>query len=122
MVSGGIPILRIGNVLIATFQTELKDTVVDAFQQDILNTIQKCGAKGIVLDISTVETVDTYTARVITRTSKMAKLLGTDTVLSGVKPEIAATLVRMGFLLPDIKTALDLEEALQMLGVIPRAA
>ena len=122
MVSGGIPILRIGNVLIATFQTELKDTVVDAFQQDILNTIQNSGAKGIVLDISTVETVDTYTARVIIRTSKMAKLLGTDTVLSGVKPEIAATLVRMGFLLPEIKTALDLEEALQMLGVIPRAA
>lgn len=122
MIPTSVPILRIGRVLIASFQTELKDTVVDAFQQEVLTQIQGAGAKGLVIDISTVEMVDTYTARVIMRTGRMAKLLGTDTVLSGVRPEIAATLVRMGFLLPEVKTALDLEESLRLLGVISKAA
>lgn len=122
MISGAVPILRVGHVLIASFQTELKDTIVDAFQQEILSQIQVTGAKGLVIDISTVEMVDTYTARVIIRTSKMAKLLGTETILAGVRPEIAATLVRMNFLLLDVRTALDLEESLRMLGVINKAA
>ena len=108
--------------MIANFQTELKDTIVDAFQQDILLMIQKTSAKGVVIDISSVQMVDTYTARVIIATAKMAKLLGTETVLAGVRPEVAATLVRMGFLFLDVRTALDLHEALQVLGVIPRAA
>jgi len=122
MLAASILILRVGDVLIATMQMELKDTVVDAFQQEILKAIQVTEAKGLIIDISTVLMVDTYTARVLIRTSKMAKLLGTETVLAGVKPEIAATLVRMGFLLPEIKTALDLEEGLQLLGVIPKKA
>ena len=102
--------------------SELKDTIVDAFQQEILSRIQETGAKGLVIEISTVEMVDTYTARIILRTAQMAKLLGTTTVLAGVRPEIAATLVRMGFLLPEVKTALDLEESLKLLGMIQKAA
>lgn len=122
MASTAIPILRIGKVLIASFQSDLKDSVVDAFQDDVLNAIQATGANAIVIDISTVEMVDTYTARVIILTGKMAKILGADTVLAGVRPEIAATLVRMGFRMPELKAALDLEQALQILGVIPKAA
>ena len=122
MISNPIPILKIGKILLAPIQTELKDTVVDTFQQKVLQAIQQTNSKGLIIDISGVEMVDTYTARVLLRISKMARLMGTETILVGIRAEIAATLVRMGYLLPEIKTALDLEEGLQLLGVLIKAA
>jgi len=114
MAAGQIPILRIGTTLLATIQIELHDTVVDSFQNDVLEEIEKTGAKGLIVDISALETVDSYVARMLANTAKMAKLMGTETVIVGMRPAVAATLVRMGYFMEGINTALSLEEGLQL--------
>ena len=114
MTAGQIPILRIGTTLLATIQIELHDTVVDSFQNDVLEEIEKTGAKGLIVDISALETVDSYVARMLANTAKMAKLMGTETVIVGMRPAVAATLVRMGYFMEGINTALSLEEGLQL--------
>ena len=114
MPAGSIPILKIGPTLLATIQVELHDTVVDSFQNDVLEEIEKTGASGLIIDISALETVDSYVARMLANTAKMAKLMGTETVIVGMRPAVAATLVRMGYFMEGITTALSLEEGLQL--------
>ena len=111
---GPIPILKIGSTLLATIQIDLHDTVVDSFQNDVLEEIEKTGASGLIVDISALETVDSYVARMLANTGKMAKLMGTNTVIVGMRPAVAATLVRMGYFMEGIDTALSLEEGLQL--------
>lgn len=112
---GPIPVLRLGRTLLATIQSELRDQVAQAFQEDVLAALEKHGMKGLVIDISGLETVDTYVARVLTETGRMAKLMGAQTVLVGMRPEIAATLVRMGYGMEGVRTALNLQEGLALL-------
>jgi rsbT antagonist protein RsbS len=114
MPTGSIPILKIGSTLLATIQIELQDTVVDAFQNDVLEEIEKSGASGLIIDISALETVDSYVARMLANTGKMAKLMGTETVIVGMQPTVAATLVRMGYYMDGMNTALSLEEGLEL--------
>ena len=114
MPGGPIPILKIGQTLLATIQIELHDTVVDGFQNDVLEEIEKTGTRGLIIDISALETVDSYVARMLANTAKMAKLMGTETVIVGMRPAVAATLVRMGYFMEGIQTALSLEEGLQL--------
>jgi rsbT antagonist protein RsbS len=111
---GPIPILKLGATLLATIQIELHDTVVDAFQNDVLEEIERTAARGLIVDISALETVDSYVARMLANTAKMAKLMGTETVIVGMRPAVAATLVRMGYLMEGIQTALSLEEGLEL--------
>lgn len=114
MPSGAIPILKLGSTLLATIQIDLHDTVVDAFQNDVLEEIEKTGASGLIIDISALETVDSYVARMLANTGKMAKLMGSETVIVGMRPAVAATLVRMGYFMEGIETALSLEEGLEL--------
>jgi rsbT antagonist protein RsbS len=118
---GQIPILRIGPTLLVTIHVELRDAVADAFQADVLVAIEKGGATGLVIDISGLDMVDSYVARVIADTGRMAKLMGADTVLVGMRPEVAATLVRMGYGMEGVRTALNLDDGLALLGhVVPK--
>ncbi len=112
---GSIPILRVADNLLVTVQTELHDAVADAFQEDLLVTIERTGASGLLIDVSGLDVVDSYVARVLVDTAKMAKLMGTDTVIVGIRPEVAATLVRMGFVMTGVRTALNVDEGLLML-------
>jgi len=112
--SGPIPILKIGSTLLATIQIELHDTIVDSFQNDALEEIERTGANGLIIDISALETVDSYVARMLANTAKMAKLMGAGTVIVGMRPAVAATLVRMGYFMDGIQTALSLEEGLEL--------
>ena len=114
MPGGSIPILRIGHTLLTTIQLDLHDTVVDAFQNDVLEEIERTGADGLIIDISALESVDSYVARMLSNTGKMAKLMGAETVIVGMRPAVAATLVRMGYFMSGIRTALSLEEGLEM--------
>jgi rsbT antagonist protein RsbS len=114
MAGGAIPILKLGPTLLATIQIELHDTVVDEFQNDVLVEIEKTGSSGLIIDISALETVDSYVARMLANTAKMAKLMGTETVIVGMRPAVAATLVRMGYFMEGIQTALSLEEGLEL--------
>jgi rsbT antagonist protein RsbS len=119
---GQIPILRIGPTLLATIHIELRDAVADAFQADVLTAIERGGATGLVIDISGLDMVDSYVARIVAETGRMAKLMGTDTVLVGMRPEVAATLVRMGYGMEGVRTALNLDDGLVLLGhVLPPA-
>jgi rsbT antagonist protein RsbS len=114
MPSGSIPILKIGPTLLATIQIDLHDTVVDSFQNDVLEEIEKTGANGLIVDISALESVDSYVARMLANTGRMAKLMGVETVIVGMQPAVAATLVRMGYYMSGIRTALSLEEGLRI--------
>src|SRR5262249_252372 len=116
MAVGWNPITKISATLVATIQVELHDTLVDAFQGDVLEQIEKTAAHGLIIDISALETVDSYVARMLANTAKMAKLMGTETVIVGMRPAVAATLVRMGYFMEGISTALSLEEGLELLG------
>jgi anti-anti-sigma regulatory factor len=119
-VHGQIPILRIGSTLLVSIQIDLRDAVAEAFQADVLTAIEERGTTGLVVDISGLDMVDTYVARILAETGRMAKLMGTSTVLVGMRPEVAATLVRMGYGLEGVRTALDLDDGLALLGhVIP---
>ena len=89
MASGAIPILKLGSTLLATIQIDLHDTVVDTFQNDVLEEIEKTGANGLIIDISALETVDSYVARMLANTGKMAKLMGSDTVIVGMRPAVS---------------------------------
>ena len=114
MRSGSIPILRIGSTLLTTIQVDLHDTVVDSFQNDVLEEIEKTSASGLIVDISALESVDSYVARMLANTGKMAKLMGAETVIVGMRPAVAATLVRMGYFMSGIRTALNLQEGLEL--------
>jgi rsbT antagonist protein RsbS len=116
MLPGQIPILRIGSTLLASIQVELRDTTAKAFQQDVLKAIEKSRSRGLVIDITGMDVVDTFVARILTDTGRMAKLMGTDTVLVGMRPEVAATLVRMGFSMQGVHTALNVDEGLALLA------
>ena len=115
MARGSIPILQVGGNLLVSVQTELHDTVAEAFQEDLLASIEKTGAAGLVIDITALDMVDTYVARVLADTGRMAHLMGTETVLVGMRPEVAATLVRMGYSMEGVKTALNVDEGLALL-------
>ena len=112
---GSIPILRVGDNLLVTVQTDLHDAVAEAFQEDLLATIEKTGAAGLLIDVSGLDVVDSYVARVLADTGRMAKLMGTDTVIVGIRPEVAATLVRMGYSMTGVRTALNVDEGLALL-------
>jgi rsbT antagonist protein RsbS len=103
-------------------QIDLRDTVADAFQEDVLSAISQTGAPGLAIDISGLETVDSYVARVLVETGKMARLMGTITVLVGMRPEVAATLVRMGFRMEGVFTALNVDEGLALIDDMLRHA
>jgi rsbT antagonist protein RsbS len=111
-----IPILRVGDTLLITVHTELHDTVAEAFQEDVLAAIEKTGAAGLIIDISGLDMVDSYVARVLADTGRMARLMGTDSVLVGMRPEVAATLVRMGYPMEGVKTALGVDDGLALLA------
>ena len=117
---GSIPILRVGSTLLVSLQVELRDTLADAFQEDVLVQIEKVGARGLVIDISGLDVVDSYVARVLADTGRMAQLMGTASILVGMRPEVAATLIRMGYTMPGIRTALNVEEGLALLATAGR--
>lgn len=114
--TGNIPILKLGRTLIVSIQVELSDAVAESLQNDVLSAIERSAAKGLVVDISGFDTVDTYVARILADMAKMAKLMGAVTVIVGMRPEVAATLVRMGFAMEEVQFALNLDEGLSLLG------
>jgi rsbT antagonist protein RsbS len=117
-----IPILRVGSILLATVHIELRDATAEAFQNDVLSAIESSDARGLVIDISGLDMVDSYVARILADMARMAALMGTKTVLVGMRPEVAATLVRMGYSMAGVGTALNVEEGLRVLGRNPLKA
>ena len=109
-----IPILKMGELLLISVQVDMHDKLAVALQDDLTARIADTHAKGVLIDISTLETVDSYVARMLDNTGRMAKLMGTETVIVGMRPAVAATLIRMGYLMTGIRTALSLQEGLAL--------
>ncbi|MCW8137775.1 MAG: STAS domain-containing protein [Planctomycetota bacterium] len=122
--SGQVPILRVAGVLLVAIQVDLGDTVATALQEDVLEAIARTGSTGLLIDVTGLEMVDSFVARVLVDTGRMARLMGTETVIVGLRPEVAGTLVRMGFDVSEVQAALDIDEGLERLGckVVRRAA
>lgn len=110
-----IPILKIEDCLVASIQIELYDKVALQFQQDVLEVIHRTGARGLLIDITAVAVVDSFMGRMIHDTGAMAKMLGAETVVVGLQPAVAITLMELGLELPGIHTSLNLEKGLGLL-------
>ncbi|QCD56805.1 STAS domain-containing protein [Streptomyces hawaiiensis] len=115
-----VPVLQLGDVLLVTLQGELHDGMAEQLQQDITDRISHTRVSGVVIDISGVEIVDSFLGRVLAEIAAGAKLLAARTVLAGMRPAVAITLVELGLTLPGLRTALDVERAMEALGVTTR--
>lgn len=111
-----IPVVRIGPVLVATLQEDLYDRDVLRLQDDLTGLLERTGADGVLLDFSTVETVDSYLGRLIGEIAVGTRLMGAQTVVVGIQPAVALTFVQMGIGLPDVHTALDADKGHALLG------
>jgi rsbT antagonist protein RsbS len=111
-----IPILRMGKCLLVTIQVDLQDQTALALQDDLSAKIDAIGATGVVIDISALEIVDSFIGRMLAGISGIASVLGAATVVVGMQPAVAITLVELGLSLEGVKTALNVERGLQMLA------
>jgi rsbT antagonist protein RsbS len=111
-----IPILQLGSILIVSVQGDLADAQAVALRHDVGTQVSEGGVNGVVLDVSGVAVVDSYLGRVLTEIAADSLLLGASTVVAGIKPAVAITLVEMGLRLDGARTARSLEAAMAMLG------
>ena len=110
-----IPILRMGRFLLVTIQVEMDDRIALSLQEDLTMQIEKTGARGVLIDISAVDTVDSFIGRMIGNISAMSLILDARTVVVGMQPAVAITLVELGLTLPGVKTALNVERGMALL-------
>ncbi|MFI9155560.1 STAS domain-containing protein [Streptomyces sp. NPDC053367] len=113
---GRVPVLRLGGVLLVTLQGDLHDGTAEQLQQDIGETVADSGVSGLVIDLSGVEIIDSFMGRVISDIAAQSRLLAAQTVVAGMRPAVAITLVELGLTLPGLRTALSTEEAMRVLG------
>jgi len=110
-----IPILKMGDFLLVTIQVDMHDQLASALQDDLTNKISKTNAKGVLIDISSLDIVDSFIGRMLANTSAMARVLDAQTVVVGMQPAVAITLVELGLNLSGVHTALDVEKGMEML-------
>ena len=110
-----IPILRMGEFLLVTIQVDMHDQLAMTLQEDLTQQIVAQRAHGVLIDISSLEIVDSFIGRMIGNIAAMARMLDAETVLVGMKPAVAITLVELGMSLPGVRTALNVEKGMAML-------
>ena len=113
-----IPIIKMGRSLLVTIQVDMYDQLAITLQNDLTEQIAKQGSEGVLVDISALEIVDSFIGRMIANTAAMARVLGADTVLIGMQPAVAITLVELGLSLPGILTARNVECGMALLGKV----
>lgn len=113
-----IPILRLKDILLTSIQEDLTDNDAILFQKDLVQTVSRTGVKGVVIDITATDMIDSFLARVINETANMARLLGADVVVCGMQPCVALTLVEMGRELIGVESALNLEQGMEKIRAL----
>jgi rsbT antagonist protein RsbS len=111
-----IPILRLGNVLVTGLINELDDKTATVFAGELTERIATERARGVLIDISRLEIIDSFVARALTELSTMARLLGARVIVAGMRPPVAITLVELGLELTGVETALNAEQGMAALG------
>ena len=110
-----IPILKIGRLLLVSIQVDMHDRMAMALQEDLTKRIAETHAHGVIIDISALEMVDSFIGRMLSNIAGMSKLLGADTVVAGMQPSVAITLVELGLSRKGVRTALSLERGMELL-------
>jgi len=110
-----IPIIKLGNFLIVSIQVDMHDKLALQLQSQILEEIEKTGAKGVLIDISVLEMVDSFIGRMLSGMASMASIMDAAVVIVGMQPAVAITLVELGLEMPGVDTALNMEKGMEML-------
>ena len=110
-----IPILKMGHFLLVTIQVDMHDRLAMTLQDDLTNQIVKTGARGVLIDISSLEVVDSFIGRMLGNIAAMSRILDAETVVVGMKPAVAITLVELGVSLKGVRTALNVEKGMELL-------
>jgi rsbT antagonist protein RsbS len=110
-----IPILRMGEFLLVTIQVDMHDRLVTTLQDELTSAISKLGSRGVLIDISSLDMVDSFIGRMIGNIAAMARILDAQTVVVGMQPAVAITLVELGLSLEGVRTALDVEKGMELL-------
>lgn len=110
-----IPILRMGSFLLVTIQVDMHDRLAMTLQDDLTRRIVEVNAKGVLLDISSLDMVDSFIGRMISNIAAMSRVLDAETVVVGMQPAVAITLVELGLSLPGVRTALNVERGMDLL-------
>ena len=112
-----IPILKMGPMLLVSIQVDMHDELAMSLQDDLTDRIVRARARGVLIDISSLEVVDSFIGRMLGNIAAMAKVLDAETVVVGMRPAVAITLVELGMSLSGVRTALNVERAIEMLQV-----
>ena len=116
-----VPILKQGSVLIASIQTALTDTDVLQLREDVMSQVTRHRSRGIIVDVTALDVMDSFVSRSLRGIAHMTRLRGAETVIVGIQPEVAYTLVQLGLTFEGVSTALDLEEGLALLAAKKQA-
>ncbi len=110
-----VPILKQGDVLIASIQAALSDRDLDLFKDELADRVGRFRARGVVIDVTALDVLDSFATRTIRGIAHTARLRGAETIVVGIQPEVAIAMVQLGLSLEGVSTALDLEEGLALL-------
>jgi rsbT antagonist protein RsbS len=113
-----IPILQVGEYLLVSIQVDLHDRLALRLQDDLTHQVVKTRAKGVLIDISSLEIVDSFIGRLLNNIASMTRTIGADTVVVGMRPAVAITIVELGLSLTNIKTALNVDQGMELLRIM----
>jgi rsbT antagonist protein RsbS len=111
-----VPVLKIGDILLVSIQIDMEDQVALQLQEDLAERIVSTGTHGVIIDISGLDIVDSFVGRTLATIASVSRVLDAETVVVGMRPAVAITLVELGLSLPGIRTALNVELGIAMLG------
>jgi rsbT antagonist protein RsbS len=117
-----IPILKMGRFLLVSIQVDMDDRTALGLQDDLTTHIVKHNAKGVLIDISSLDVVDSFIGRMLANTAAMARVLDAETVVVGMQPAVAITLVELGLSLKGVRSALDIERGMELLQAVKAEA
>jgi rsbT antagonist protein RsbS len=114
-----ISVIKVRDILMVTMPSDPDDSTISSLQNKVLHAMERTNAKGVVLDISTVETLDSFFARTVSETAQMVTLMGGRTIVAGMRPAVAVAATQIGLALRNIETALSVDRALDLAATEP---